>query len=84
MEVRTELLILGFAGSLGRFFLDKAYSVEARDLTDKILQTLQAEFGAKLATRDWLSDDVKKASRKKVDTSRRSLPARLGTSKMGY
>ena len=56
-----------------RFFLDKLYSAEARDLTDQILQGLQAEFASRLADRDWLSDQVKKVANDKIDSIKRKI-----------
>jgi endothelin-converting enzyme len=56
-----------------RFFLDKMYSAEARDLTDQIVQGIQAEFATRLAERDWLSDQVKKVAKEKIDSIKRKI-----------
>jgi len=58
---------------LGRFFLDKSYSAEPRDLTDGMMQTIQDEFLFKIAQKDWLSDDVKRVAKEKVYRVQRKI-----------
>ncbi|KDN65333.1 putative peptidase family M13 [Colletotrichum sublineola] len=65
----------GLGWILSRFFLDKAYSKEARDLTTRMMGTIQQAFISRVNEKDWLSSDVKKAAEEKVNTV---------TKKIGY
>ncbi|KAJ0166554.1 Endothelin-converting enzyme 2 [Colletotrichum tanaceti] len=65
----------GLGWILGRFFIDKAYTKEARELTTALLATIKTEFITRLAEKDWLSADVKKTAEEKVQAI---------TDKIGY
>ncbi|KAF7542383.1 hypothetical protein G7Z17_g11618 [Cylindrodendrum hubeiense] len=56
----------GLTWILSRFFLDKNYSPESKKLTSQIVDTLKDAFLERLETREWASDEVKKASAEKV------------------
>ncbi|KAK1985049.1 peptidase family M13 [Colletotrichum cereale] len=56
----------GLGWILSRFFLDKAYSKEARELTTNMMGTIQQAFISRLGEKDWLSSEVKKAAEEKV------------------
>ncbi|KAL0938675.1 peptidase family m13 protein [Colletotrichum truncatum] len=64
---------LGWISS--RFFLDKAYSKEARELTTSLMSSIQNTFIARLGDKDWLSPAVKKTAEEKVNAV---------TKKIGY
>ncbi|KAF6841440.1 peptidase family m13 protein [Colletotrichum plurivorum] len=64
---------LGFI--LSRFFIDKAYSQEARDMTTALMATIQATFIDRLADKEWMTDEVKKIAEEKVNAV---------TKKIGY
>ncbi|KAL0933355.1 peptidase family M13 (endothelin-converting enzyme 1) [Colletotrichum truncatum] len=65
----------GLGWILGRFFVDKAYSKAARELTTNLMSNIQTEFITRLADREWLSAGVKKIAEEKV---------RAITKKIGY
>ncbi|KAH8664884.1 hypothetical protein BGZ61DRAFT_538959 [Ilyonectria robusta] len=57
----------GMTWILSRFFLDKNYSPQARELTLDVVDTLKDAFIERVKTRDWATDEVKKAAIKKVE-----------------
>lgn len=57
----------GLGWILSRFFLDKAYSREARELTTSLVGSIQSSFIARLGEKDWLSTAVKKVAEEKVN-----------------
>ncbi|GKT40402.1 endothelin-converting enzyme 2 [Colletotrichum spaethianum] len=57
----------GLGWILSRFYLDKAYSKEARELTTNMMGSIQQAFISRLGEKDWLSSDVKKAAEEKVN-----------------
>ncbi|WQF79069.1 Putative peptidase M13, metallopeptidase, catalytic domain superfamily, peptidase M13, domain 2 [Colletotrichum destructivum] len=65
----------GLGWILGRFFVDRAYTKEARELTTALLATIKTEFVTRLADKDWLSAEVKETAEEKVRTI---------TDKIGY
>lgn len=56
----------GMTWILSRFFLDKNYSPEARELTSDFVDTLKDAFIERVKTRDWATAEVKKAAIEKV------------------
>ncbi|GJC83144.1 endothelin-converting enzyme 2 [Colletotrichum liriopes] len=57
----------GLGWILSRFYLDKAYSMEARELTTNMMGSIQKAFISRLGDKDWLSSEVKKAAEEKVN-----------------
>ncbi|KAK7421074.1 hypothetical protein QQX98_002432 [Neonectria punicea] len=49
-----------------RFFVDKNFSPEAKNLTSEILKTLKEAFTERLESRDWVSEETKKVAVDKV------------------
>ncbi|KAH7118617.1 hypothetical protein B0J13DRAFT_680938 [Dactylonectria estremocensis] len=65
----VELLVndqTGLTWILSRFFVDKHYTPEAKELTSLIVNTLEESFLERLETRDWATDAVRDASAEKV------------------
>ncbi|KAH7130947.1 hypothetical protein EDB81DRAFT_905670 [Dactylonectria macrodidyma] len=56
----------GLTWILSRFFVDKHYTPEAKELTSAIVDTLEAAFLERLETRDWATEAVQEASAEKV------------------
>ncbi|KAH7145377.1 hypothetical protein B0J13DRAFT_501049 [Dactylonectria estremocensis] len=56
----------GLTWILTRFFLEKSYSMEAKNLTTDIVTNLQASFLERIQSREWASDDVKIAAAEKL------------------
>jgi endothelin-converting enzyme len=56
----------GLTWILSRFFLNKYYSAEAKNVTSEIVDNLEDTFRERIETRDWVSSEVKKASVKKL------------------
>ncbi|OLN97175.1 Endothelin-converting enzyme 2-like protein 1 [Colletotrichum chlorophyti] len=65
----------GLGWILGRFFLDRAYSQEARQLATDMMSTIQKTFISRLGEKDWLTSQVKKTAEEKVNAV---------TKKIGY
>ncbi|KAK1989833.1 peptidase family M13 [Colletotrichum falcatum] len=65
----------GLGWILSRFYLDRAYSAEARNLTTSMMGTIQQAFVSRLGEKDWLSSEVKRAAEDKVNAV---------TKKIGY
>ncbi|KAL3297852.1 peptidase family M13 [Colletotrichum asianum] len=57
----------GLGWILSRFFLDKAHSREARELTTSLMGSIQGTFIARLGDKDWLTAAVKKVAEEKVN-----------------
>ncbi|TEA12572.1 Neprilysin-3 [Colletotrichum sidae] len=57
----------GLGWILSRFFLDKAYSRESRDMTTSLMASIQSAFITRLADKEWLSAQVKKVAEEKVN-----------------
>ncbi|KAK1450201.1 peptidase family M13 [Colletotrichum melonis] len=57
----------GLGWILSRFYLDKAYSNEARDLAINMMGTIQQAFISRLGEKDWLTSEVKKEAEVKVN-----------------
>jgi len=51
---------------LGRFFIEKAFSEEAKKLGDRIVYDIKDEFVHTLKKLNWISDDVRKLAIEKV------------------
>ncbi|GKT41329.1 neprilysin-1 [Colletotrichum spaethianum] len=64
----------GLGWILGRFFIDRAYSEAARELTTTLMNTIQREFITRLADKTWLSDEVRKVAEEKV----RAMALKIG------
>jgi len=47
---------------LSRFFVEKAFSEEAKQYGDEIILDIKAEFIRKLEASHWMSKDVRKAA----------------------
>ncbi|KAF7550319.1 hypothetical protein G7Z17_g5809 [Cylindrodendrum hubeiense] len=56
----------GLPWILTRFFLEKKYSIEAKELTSSIVKNLQASFLERIESREWASAEVKKAAAEKL------------------
>ncbi|KAL0929548.1 peptidase family m13 protein [Colletotrichum truncatum] len=65
----------GLGWIVSRFFLDKSYSKEARELTTSFMSSIQDTFIARLGDKDWLSPPVRKIAEEKVNAI---------TKKIGY
>ncbi|KAK1623595.1 peptidase family M13 [Colletotrichum phormii] len=57
----------GLGWILSRFYLDKAYSNEARDLAVNMMGMIQQAFISRLGEKDWLTSEVKKEAEVKVN-----------------
>lgn len=47
---------------LSRFFIEKAFSEEARKYGDEVILDIKAEFTRKLDASEWMSEDVRKVA----------------------
>ncbi|EFQ31298.1 peptidase family M13 [Colletotrichum graminicola] len=63
----------GLGWILSRFYLDRAYSKEARELATNMMGTIQQAFISRIGEKDWLSSDVKKAAEEKVKAITRKI-----------
>ncbi|OHE98142.1 peptidase family M13 [Colletotrichum orchidophilum] len=63
----------GLGWILSRFYLDKAYSNEARDLAVNMMGTIQQAFISRLGEKDWLTSEVKKEAEVKVKAISRKI-----------
>jgi endothelin-converting enzyme len=57
----------GLTWILSRFFVDKHFSPEANELTSDLVQHIKDSFSERIESRDWATDEVKKASIEKVE-----------------
>ncbi|WQF84607.1 Putative peptidase M13, metallopeptidase, catalytic domain superfamily, peptidase M13, domain 2 [Colletotrichum destructivum] len=57
----------GLGWILSRFYLDKGYSKESRELATNMMGSIQQAFISRLGDKDWLSSEVKKAAEEKVN-----------------
>ncbi|KAI8717735.1 hypothetical protein NCS52_00850300 [Fusarium sp. LHS14.1] len=66
----------GLTWILSRFFVDKYYPPEAHNLTSQLVDSLELAFLERLETRDWPTDETKKASAEKLHamTNKIGLP----------
>ena len=53
--------------TLGRFFVEYAFSAKAKNLGDQIISDIKKAFIARLNTLDWMEDGVKKLAVEKVN-----------------
>jgi endothelin-converting enzyme len=53
--------------TLSRFFVQKAFSKEAKDFGDRIIHDIKDQFKVTLGRTEWMSKDVQKLGIKKVD-----------------
>ncbi|KAJ0157460.1 Endothelin-converting enzyme 2 [Colletotrichum tanaceti] len=67
LGVSWSSLPSGLGWILSRFYLDKVYSKEARELTTNMMGSIQQAFITRLGNMDWLSSDVKKTAEEKVN-----------------
>lgn len=51
---------------LSKFFVEKAFSKEAKDFGDTIVSDIRHQFAVKLKTIDWMTKDVRKLGMEKV------------------
>lgn len=56
----------GLGWILSRFFVEKAFSAEAKDFGDTIITDIKTEFTKKLKGADWMDDDTTKKAVEKV------------------
>ncbi|CBY00824.1 similar to gi/215261233/pdb/3DWB/A Chain A [Plenodomus lingam JN3] len=56
----------GLGWILSRFFVEKAFSAEAKDFGDTIITDIKTEFTKKLNAADWMDDDTTKKAVEKV------------------
>ncbi|KAF4986628.1 hypothetical protein FDECE_15857 [Fusarium decemcellulare] len=56
----------GLTWIVSRFFVDKHFSAEARNLTAQMVDNLESSFLDRIETRDWATETVKKAATEKV------------------
>ncbi|KAJ3532468.1 hypothetical protein NM208_g8425 [Fusarium decemcellulare] len=56
----------GLTWILSRFFVDKYFPPEAKELTSQLVKSLEAAFLERIETRDWATDKVKKAAAEKA------------------
>lgn len=45
---------------LSKFYVEKAFSAEAKDFGDRIVSDIKSQFIKKLKKADWMSKDVRK------------------------
>ncbi|KAF5583247.1 endothelin-converting enzyme 1 [Fusarium pseudoanthophilum] len=57
----------GLTWILSRFFVDKHFSPEASELTSNLVQHIKDSFSERIESRDWATEEVKKASIEKVE-----------------
>lgn len=57
----------GLGWILSRFFVEKAFSSEAKDLGDQIVFDIKQQFISRLADLDWMDEEVKKLAADKVN-----------------
>ncbi|KAK2031791.1 peptidase family M13 [Colletotrichum zoysiae] len=63
----------GLGWILSRFYLDRAYSEDARELATNMMGSIQQAFISRLDDKDWLSSEVKKAAEEKVNAITRKI-----------
>ncbi|KAK3170763.1 hypothetical protein OEA41_002845 [Lepraria neglecta] len=56
----------GLGWILSKFFIEKAFSAEAKDFGDRIVSDIKAQFIKKLKGAEWMSKDVRKLGIEKV------------------
>jgi endothelin-converting enzyme len=56
----------GLGWILSRFFVEKAFSADAKDFGDTIITDIKTEFTKKLNAADWMDDDTTKKAVEKV------------------
>ncbi len=56
----------GLGWILSKFFIEKAFSEEAKDFGDQIVSDIKTQFTKKLKVADWMSKDVRELGIKKV------------------
>ena len=54
----TDQITLGWI--LSKFFIEKAFSAEAKDFGDRIVSDIKSQFVKKLKEAKWMSKDVRK------------------------
>lgn len=58
---------------LSRFFVERAFSKEAKDLGDQIIHDIKDEFSIKLTNSDWMTDKVRQLAIDKVNLIRQKI-----------
>ncbi|KAE9977703.1 hypothetical protein EG327_007643 [Venturia inaequalis] len=58
---------------LSRFFIERAFSKESKDLGDKIIQDIKHEFSIKLDNSEWMSPSVRDLAKDKVRIIRQKI-----------
>ncbi|KUI71673.1 Endothelin-converting enzyme 1 [Cytospora mali] len=58
---------------LSRFFIERAFSKEAKDLGDQIIHDIKNEFSVKLTNSDWMTEKVRKLAIDKVELIRQKI-----------
>lgn len=56
----------GLGWILSKFFVEEAFSKDAKDFGDQIIHDIKDQFVQKLRTTEWMSEDVRKTAIKKV------------------
>ncbi|KAB5582760.1 hypothetical protein GE09DRAFT_1076327 [Coniochaeta sp. 2T2.1] len=56
----------GLGWILSRFYVEKAFSADAKDLGDTIVSDIKEQFISRLADLEWMDDEVKKLAADKV------------------
>ncbi|KAK7749690.1 hypothetical protein SLS53_000269 [Cytospora paraplurivora] len=58
---------------LSRFFIERAFSKEAKDLGDQIIHDIKNEFSVKLENSDWMTEEVRQLAIDKVNLIRQKI-----------
>ena len=62
----VDVVDRGLGWILSKFFIDKAFSEEAKDFGDKIVSDIKTQFIEKLKVAEWMSAEVRKLGIEKV------------------
>lgn len=65
--------MLNAAWILSRFFIERAFSKEAKDLGDQIIYDIKSEFIVKLQQSEWMTKAVRKLAIEKVNLIRQKI-----------
>ena len=68
-----EITKMEFAELLGKAFVEKHFSKEARDRVNKMVDNLLAVFGERIKNLDWMTDATKKEALNKLNSIGRKL-----------
>lgn len=73
IPIRSLILTDSSAWILSRFFIERAFSKEAKDLGDQIIHDIKNEFSVKLENSDWMTEKVRQLAIDKVNLIRQKI-----------